>query len=110
MYLRENSEELASPKDLLDSMRLHHPKLYQFFRPPVSQLAFFLISNCRKGDLSAHGALLTTLVQATQKKPVIEVDGLRKRDLKKKVQVVVETAADEEVEEDDEVEVHVVGP
>lgn len=75
-------------------MRRERPKLFNCFRPTLQQLAFFLISNYRRGELGS--TLLASLYEVNSQKqktdPLIEngsttnpeEDSLRKRDMKGK--------------------------
>lgn len=64
IQMKKNSEELILPEELLDNLKRERPKLYQFFKPTMPQLAFFLISNCSKDDLALHGPYLSTILEA----------------------------------------------
>jgi len=95
LYLRQNQEEsLPRPDELLDALHRDRPKLYQYFRPTPEQVAFFLISNYRKGgELSSD--LFSTLLENGKKAKEQEeaapiTQGQKKRDLKKKQVVKVE--------------------
>lgn len=93
LQLKQNEEELASPEDLFETMRRERPKLHQFFRPSLQQLAFFLISNSRKGDFSTQGALLSKLIiDATKKQAEENIPTTKKRDLKRKAKAESHTS------------------
>jgi hypothetical protein len=75
----------------LDNLKRDRTKLYQYFRPSLAQLTFFLISNFRRFDLSQHGSFLSSALDSslhTEKVPIVEQDspptGDRKRDAKSK--------------------------
>jgi hypothetical protein len=67
--MRVNPEDSTTPDDILEAMRHQRPKLYQYFRPTPQQLAFYLVSSCRRGDLGGHSALLAKLLEATAAAP-----------------------------------------
>jgi hypothetical protein len=67
LYLKQNQEDsLPKPDELLDALHRDRPKLYQYFRPTPEQVAFFLISNNRKGS-ELSSALFSTLLENGKK-------------------------------------------
>ncbi|TNV81981.1 hypothetical protein FGO68_gene3475 [Halteria grandinella] len=63
LQIRANEDDFIHPDELIEKLRRERSKLYQYFKPTMQQLAFFLMSNCRKADLAQHGAFLSSLLE-----------------------------------------------